>query len=83
MIQATENMNEFHKKIHIDFIYQAISISGVAMRVYFNSITDPAAEIHLFNPKNKDIYHLFKESIVGGPGSIFNQYHESGNKAFI
>ena len=56
MIQAIENMNKFYKNIHIDFIHQAISIPGVAMRVCFNSITDPAAEFHLFNPKNKDIY---------------------------
>ena len=68
--------------IHIDFIHQAISIPGVAMRVCFNSITDPAAEFHLFNPKNQDTYHLFKENIVGRPGIIFNQYHESG-KTFI
>ena len=73
-IQAIENMNEFYKSIHIDFIHQAISIPGVAMRVCFNSITDPAAEFHLFNPKNKDMYHLFKENIVGGPSIIFNQY---------
>ena len=82
MIQAIENMNEFYKNIRIDFIHQAISIPGVAMRVCFNSITDPMAEFHLFNPKNKDIYHLFKENIVGGPSIIFNRYHEAG-KTFI
>ena len=59
-IQAIENINEFYKNIRIDFIHQAISIPGVAMRVCFNSINDPAAEFHLFNPKNRDIYHLFK-----------------------
>ena len=51
MIQATENMNEFYKQKHIDFMHQAISLPGVAMRVCFNSITDPAAEFHLFNEK--------------------------------
>ena len=60
VIQAIENMNAFYKTIRIDFIHQAISIPGVAMRVCFNSITDPAAEFYLFNSKNKDIYHLFK-----------------------
>ena len=73
MIQATENMNEFYKNIRIDFIHQAISIPGVAMRVCFNSITEPITD-HLFNPKNKDIYHLFKENIVGGPSIIFIRY---------
>ena len=82
MTQAIENMNEFYKNILIDFIHQAISIPGVAMRVCFNSITDPAAESHLFNPKNKDIYRLFKENTVGGPSIIFNQYHEAGKTFF-
>ena len=82
MIHAIEIINEFYKDIHIDFIHQAISIPGVAMRVCFNSITDPAAELHIFNPKNKDIYRLFKENIVGGPSIIFNRYHEAG-KTFI
>ena len=48
------------------------------MRVCFNSITDPAAEFHLFNSKNKEIYQMFKENIVGGPSIIFNRYHEAG-----
>ena len=82
MLQAIENMNDFYKNIRIDFIHQPISLPGVAMRVCFNSITDPSAEFHLFNSKNKEIYQLFKENIVGGPRIIFNRYHEAG-KTFI
>ena len=70
MIQAIKNMYEFYKNIRIDFIHQAISIPGVAMRVCFNSITDPEAEFHLFNPKNKDMYHLFKETLLVDPVSF-------------
>ena len=82
MIQAIKIMNDFYKNIHIDFIYQAISLPGVAMRVCFNSITDPAAEFHLSNSKNKGVYQLFNENIVGGPSIIFSQCHEAG-KTFI
>ena len=82
MIKAIENMNQFYENICIDFIHQAISIPGVAMRVCFNSITDPAAEFHLFNSKNRDIYQLYKENIVGGLSIIFHRYHETG-KTFI
>ena len=78
MLQAIENMNDFYKNTRIDFIHQAISLPGVAMRVCFNSITDPSTEFHLFNSKNKEIYQLFKENIVGGPSIIFNRYHEAG-----
>ena len=53
-------MNEFYKNIRVDFIYQVISIPDVAMRVCFNSMTNLATEFHLFNPKNKDICHLFR-----------------------
>ena len=53
MIQAIENVNEFYKQKHIDFMHQAISLPGVTIRVCFNSITDPAAEFHLFNKRIK------------------------------
>ena len=82
MLQAIENMNDFYKNIHIDFIHQAISLPGVAMRVCFNSITDLAAEFHLFNSKHKEIFQLFKENIAGGTSIIFNRHHEAG-KTFI
>ena len=37
MIQAIENMNEFYRQKHIDFMHQATSLPGVTMRVRFNS----------------------------------------------
>ena len=82
LTQAVENITEFYKQKHIDFMHQAIFLPGVAIRACFNSITDSAAEFHLFNEKNKDIYQLFKENVVGGPSIIFNRYHETG-KTFI
>ena len=82
MIQAIKNMNDFYKQKHTDFMHQAISLPGVAMRVCFNSITDPVTEFHLFNEKNNDIYQLFKQNIVSGPSITFNRYHETG-KTFI
>ena len=82
MISAIDNMNNFYKERKIDFIHQAISLPGIAMRVCFDSVTDPNAEFHLFNNKNKDIYKLFKDNIVGRPSIIFNRHHEAG-KTFI
>ena len=58
-------------------MHQSIFLPGVAVSVCFNSITDPTAEFHLFNEKNKDIYQLFKQNIVGGPSIIFNGYPET------
>ena len=52
------------------------------MRVCFDSVTDPKAEFHFFNNKNKAIYKLIKDNTVGGPSIIFNSHHEAG-KALI
>ena len=60
MIQAIENMNEFYKNIHIDFIHQAISIPGVAMRVCFNSITLLVDLVLFSTDTTKLVKHLFK-----------------------
>ena len=74
MTQAIENMNftfvlTLFTKLFLSLVWPR------AMRVCFNCITDPAAEFHLFNPKNKHIYQFFKENFAGGPSIIFNQYH--------
>ena len=45
MIHAIENMNEFYKQKHIDFMHQAISLLGVAMKVCFNSSNDPVSSL--------------------------------------
>ena len=76
MIEAIEKMNTFYQQKGIDFLHQAISLPGVAMRYCFNSIRDPSIEFHRFNHQNKEIYKMVKESIVGGPSIIFNRYHE-------
>ena len=76
MIEAIEKMNTFYQQKGIDFLHQAISLPGVAMRYCFNSIHDPSIEFHHFNHQNKEIYKMVKDSIVGGPSIIFNRYHE-------
>ena len=66
MIKAIENMNEFYKNIRIDFIHQAISIPGVAMRVCFNSITDPAADSIFLIPRIKIFIICLKRTLLVG-----------------
>ena len=73
MIETIEHMNSFYKEKKVDFTHQAISLPGIAMHVCFNSFINPSAEFHLFNKSNKDIFQLFKNSIVGGPSIIFNR----------
>ena len=82
MIEAIEHINSFYKDKKVDFMHQAISLPGIAMSVCFNSIIDPSAEFHLFNESNKDIFQLFKNSIVGGPSIIFQREMQVG-ESFI
>ena len=71
-------MNNYYKEEKIDFIHQAISLPGIVKMVCFKSIIDPTVEFHLFNFKQKDIYQLFKQDVVGGPSIFFNRLHEAG-----
>ena len=82
MLSAIDHVNSVYKERKIDFIYPSISLTGTAVTVCFDSVTDPKAEFHFFNNKNKAIYKLIKDNIVGGPSIIFNSHPEAG-KAFI
>ena len=59
-------MNEFYKNIRVDFIHQAISILAVAMRVCFNSITDPAADFIFLIPRLKIFIVCLKRTLLMG-----------------
>ena len=73
MITAIEKMSDYYKDKNIDFMHQVITLPGITKRICLNSITDPNVEIHLFNPKHKGIYQLFKDNIVGDPSVIYHQ----------
>ena len=71
-------MNNYYKEKKIDFIHPGISLPGIFKMICFKSIIDPTVEFHLFSFKQKDIYQLFKQNVVGGPSIIFNRLHEAG-----
>ena len=72
MITAIKKINDYYKDMNVDFMHQAITLTGIAKRICLNSITDPNVKIHFFNPKQKDIYRLFKDNIVGCPSIIYH-----------
>ena len=72
LTSAIDSMDKFYKEKKIDFIHQAISLPGISMRVCHDSVTDPKAEFHLFNNKNKDIYKLFRRVTFLSP-KMFSQ----------
>ena len=74
---ALEKMSAFWKAKKIDMLRQGISIPGITL-IYLFSTLEPGIFFSLFNEKNKDLYTLFKQNLVGGPSIIFHRYHEAG-----
>ena len=73
-------MCAFWKDNNIDMLRQGISIPGVTLTTLTCLFTTLESGIFfsLFDEKkNKDLYTLFKKSMVGGPSIIFHRYHEA------
>lgn len=51
------------------------------MKSLFSGL-DAGTYFTLFQERDKDLYHSFKNNVVGGPSFIFNRYHEK-DKTFI
>ena len=50
-----------------------ISVPGLTLRTMFDGLRD---YFTLPDEKNKDLYELYKNNIVGGPSIVFHRYHE-------
>ena len=53
------------------------SVPGIAERLAFKSLKSDEV-FFLFNRQNKDLVHLFRDHLVGGPAIIFDRYQEVG-----
>ena len=58
---------------------QGISIPGVTLLYLFNTLP-PDTFFALFPEKDKHLYYLFRDNMVGGPSIIFHRYHEKDKK---
>ena len=54
---------------------QGISVPGLTLLYLFNDLPEKTY-FTLFNEKNKDLHHLVKDHVVGGPSLVFHRYHE-------
>ena len=76
-LEALENMFNFYQtSMNVDMFKSAISVPGLTLKIMFESIQDPEAIFYLCGQRDKDLYQLIKEQIVGGPSIIFHRYHE-------
>jgi hypothetical protein len=79
MLEALEKMFQFYKNRHIDMFKDGISVPGLTLKYMFQDLPD---YFTLPDEKNKDLYDLYQNNIVGGPGIVFHRYHEK-DKTFI
>ena len=76
-LQAIDRQFAFYQQRGIDMFKQGISVPGLTLLYLFNDLPEKTY-FTLFNEKNKDLHHLFKDHVVGGPSLVFHCYHEKG-----
>jgi hypothetical protein len=73
MLEAIDKMFQFNQNRHIDMFKDGISVPGLTLKYMFQDLPD---YFTLPDEKNKDLYDLCKNNIVGGPSIVFHRYHE-------
>ena len=76
-LQAIDRQFAFYQQRGIDMFKQGISVPGLTLLYLFNDLPEKTY-FTLFNEKNKDLHHLFKDHVVGGLSLVFHHYHEKG-----
>ena len=76
-LQAIDRQFAFYQQRGIDIFKQGISVPGLTLLYLFNDLPEKTY-FTLFNEKNKDLHHLVKDHVVGGPSLVFHRYHEKG-----
>ena len=73
MLEAIEKMYLYYQNQNVDIFKDGISVPGLTLKYMFQ---DLPSYFTIPNEKNKDLYQLFKNNIVGGPSIVFHRYHE-------
>lgn len=76
-IQATKSLADFFKSLKLDIHKDGISISGLTLK-YLWMTKEPDCDFQLFRG-NEELYHKYKDNLVGGPSIIFHHYQEKNN----
>jgi hypothetical protein len=79
MLEAIDKMFQFNQNRRIDMFKDGISVPELVLKYMFQDLPD---YFPVQDEKNKDVYDLYKNSIVGGPSIVFHRYHEK-DKTFI
>jgi hypothetical protein len=79
MLEAIDKMFQFTQNRRIDMFKDGISVPGLTLKYMFQDLSD---YFTVPDEKNKDLYDLYKNDIVGVPSIVFHRYHEK-DKTFI
>ena len=74
-LEAIEKQSAFYKERHIDMLKDGISVPGLTMKYLFQNLPKDVY-FTLYDEKNRDLHHLVKDQLCGGPSLIFHRYHE-------
>ena len=66
-------MYRYYQNQTVDIFKDGISVPGLTLKYMFQDLPD---YFTLPDEKNKDLYQLYKNNIVGGPSILFHRYHE-------
>ena len=71
LLQGIEKIRKYYQDKAICVFKSSISVPGCARQLLFRSGQEAGGSFPLFDEKNKDLFGLFKENIVGGPCKSF------------
>jgi G:T-mismatch repair DNA endonuclease (very short patch repair protein) len=74
LLEAIDKMYRYYQNQNIDILKDGISVPGPTLKYMFPDLPD---YFTLPDEKNKDLYQLYKNNIVGGPSIVFHRYNES------
>lgn len=75
LVQALETHSSFLRTKGLHFT-NALSVPGLAIKL-LQDLKTPEHDIHLIGERNKDLYHLIRNNIRGGPSIVFNRYQKA------
>jgi G:T-mismatch repair DNA endonuclease (very short patch repair protein) len=77
MLEAIEKQCAFFIAKGIDMFKDGISLPGLCQKYLF-TFPDKDTVFALVDHRNEDLYHMLRESIVGGPSIVFHRHHHAG-----
>ena len=74
-VEALEKMLHLYRENKIDLFKNCVTVPSAARHLLFTSVNNDV-NFALISEKQKDIYSLFKNNIIGGPSIVMSRYHK-------